>query len=354
MTLSHDKPTMTANDESGPTEPNPRPSPVRTKRTRGLSRLASDQVSRFGGVYLFVIVIIVFGVWVPNTFLTAVTARSIAGDQAITVILALGLLIPLAAGSFDLSIAQNLGLGAAISAVLMSSHHLSLPVTAIVVCLVGLAIGIVNGVLVSWIGVNSFIATLGMSSVLLAVTEIVTSNSFVGPIPIKSQHIVTAQPLGIPILTIYALVTAVVAWYVLQHAPIGRRLQATGVNPDATRLAGIRTSRYIFWTLVVSGVVGSAAGLLVALKIGSVSPDVGPPYLLPAFAACFLGTTLFKPGRFNVWGTVLALYLLATGVKGLQLAGGQTWVTDMFNGVALILAVSIAVLSAKRRTRVTH
>jgi ribose transport system permease protein len=105
----------------------------------------------------------------------------------------------------------------------------------------------------------------------------------------------------------------------------------------------------IFLTFVISGVFSSLAGILVTAKIGEVSPSLGPPYLLPAFTACFLGATQLKPGRFNVWGTVLAIYLLATGVTGLELVGGPLWVTDMFNGVALVGAVTVAVVVQKRR-----
>jgi ribose transport system permease protein len=138
-------------------------------------------------------------------------------------------------------------------------------------------------------------------------------------------------------------------WYVLEHTPTGRRAQATGANPEAARLAGVRTSRHVFWSLVVSGVIASVAGVLVAAEIGEVSPTVGPPYLLPAFAACLLGTTQIKVGRFNVWGTLLAILLLATGVKGVQLVGGQLWYTDLFNGIALIGAVSVSVWASRRK-----
>jgi ribose transport system permease protein len=185
--------------------------------------------------------------------------------------------------------------------------------------------------------------------VLLALTSRISNDEFIGPLPEKFTNIADRQPFGIPIVFIYALVVAIGVWYVLEHTPLGRRIYAVGANRDAARLAGVRTGRYLFWTFVATGVFASLAGVLAAAKIGSVSSDLGPPYLLPAFAAAFLGTTQFKLGRFNVWGTMLALYLLATGVKGLQLAGGELWITDLFNGVALIGAVSLAVISQKRR-----
>lgn len=311
-----------------------------------LARLALERAS---GVVLWLIFILVFALWVPDTFLTSTTAKAIAGDQAITVILALGVLFTLAAGEFDLSIAQNLGLSAVLAASLMVKSDLT-PLLAVVITLgAGLAIGAVNGFLVAGVGVNSFIATLGMSSVLLALTSIVSDGTFVGPMPDGFQSIANSQPIGIPIVTLYALGIALLAWYVLEHTPVGRRIQATGANAEAARLAGVPTKRCVFGTFLISGGLASLAGILVSAKIGSVSPVLGPPYLLPAFAAGFLGATQIKPGRFNVWGTVLALYLLATGVKGLQLAGGQTWITDLFNGVALVGAVTVAVLVRKRR-----
>ena len=152
-----------------------------------------------------------------------------------------------------------------------------------------------------------------------------------------------------PVVTVYLAVVALLAWYVIEHTPAGRRMHATGASPDAARLAGVSTQRYTFAAFVASGVIASLAGLLLLGKIGQVAAAVGAPYLLPMFAACFLGTTQLKPGRFNVWGTVLALYLLAVGVTGLQLAGGSLWITDMFNGVALVVAVAVAVVLEKRR-----
>ncbi len=306
------------------------------------------ELVRFSGLFVWAAFIAVFSIWVPQTFLTRATWTSIAGDQAVTLILAIGLLVALAAGQFDLSAAQNLGASAVLCGVLMSRHGVPWVIAVLLTLLFGALVGFVNGTLVR-LGVDSFISTLGMGSVLIAVTSLISDNQFIGPLSKSFQSVVRHRPFGIPIITVYALVIAAIAWYVLEHSPIGRRLYATGANPDASRLAGVRTGRFVLGSLVVSGVMSSLAGVLVAARIGSVSPTLGPSYLLPAFAACFLGATQIKVGRFNVWGAVIAIYLLATGVKGLQLAGGQLWVTDMFNGVALIGAVSIAVLGAKRR-----
>jgi ribose transport system permease protein len=123
---------------------------------------------------------------------------------------------------------------------------------------------------------------------------------------------------------------------------------ATGAGFDAARLAGTNTGQAVVVGLVISSVLGSLAGLMLVSTIGSAAPNSGPPYLLPLFAAVYLGSTQIKPGRFNIWGTIVALFVLATGVKGLQLAGGQLWVSYLFNGVALILAVGVAISSQDR------
>ena len=93
---------------------------------------------------------------------------------------------------------------------------------------------------------------------------------------------------------------------------------------------------------MIGGMIAALAGVLLASRINAGDPTVGPGLLLPALTAVFLGSTQFKGGRFNVWGTVIAVYVLAVGIKGLQLLGAQDWVIDMFNGVALLVAVGMS------------
>ena len=337
-------------DAPPPHEPPPRKQ-VEAVPVSSVTRSIGAQLSRVTGLLLWALFIAYFAIRVPSTFLTSATFNSIAGDQSVTVILALGLLVTLAAGQFDLSAAQNLGLCAVIASELMVHHHVNPLLASLITLVIGAGIGLINGLLVAVVGVNSFIATLGMSSVLLAFTEQISNDQFIGPVPKSFQKIAAHSVIGVPIAAVYALVLAVVVWYLLEHTPVGRRTYAVGANADAARLAGVRTPRYVIGSFVITAVLAALAGLLVTAKIGEVAPTLGPAYMLPGFAACFLGTTQLKIGRFNVWGAVIALYLLATGVKGLQLIGSQLWVTDLFNGVALIAAVSVAVLSGKRRPR---
>ena len=318
---------------------------------RPTRRLPDLQLSRFSGLYLWAAIIVVFAIAIPDTFLTSTTAKSIASDQSITAIVALAVLIPLACGCFDISAAQLVGTSAICCGALMAKSGYA-PVTAIVLTLLlGVAVGAINGFVVAFVGVESIIATLGMSSVLLALSGYVTKYQFIGPFPNSFTGIVGGNFAGIPKIAIYMAIIAVVVWYLLEHTPIGRRIFSVGAGKEAARLAGVRTKQYTFFSFVAASLIASIAGIFLAAKIGQVGPTVGPEYLLPSFAACYLGTTQFKLGRFNVLGTLVALYLLATGVTGLQLIGGELWITALFNGVALIVAVSAAILAEKRKSR---
>lgn len=305
------------------------------------------------GLYLWGALILLFALWVPETFLTTTTVKSLAAEQSVTAILALGLLLPVAAGQFDLSAATLLGAAAIGVSWLTAIHGVPLELAVVIVIGFGALVGAINGALVVLIGIDSFIATLATSSVLTAITLAVSNNQLITGLPEKLGEFASPQPLGISILFFYMLVVAAVVWYLLEHHPTGRRLHASGGNPLAARLAGVRVGRLVFGSFVASGVIASLAGLLATARVGAGDPSLGPPYLLPAYAAVFLGATQFKGGRVNVAGTLLAVFLLATGVRGLQLAGAQFWVDDLFNGVALAVAVGLAALARRRASAAT-
>jgi ribose transport system permease protein len=322
-------------------------------RPQGVAALlAKLGLGRFSGVILLGVFIVIFGLWVPSTFLTSTTITAILSAQAITAVVALAVLVPLAGGAYDLSVGSGVSLTGLVCGLLMTSRpHLS-PLLAIVATLgVGILIGVFNGALVAGVGVNSFIATLATSSVLIGLSSLLASGAYVGPFPSGFTHLTSPSPLGIPMVAIYVLALGFAVWYVLEHTPVGRRLYATGTKPDAARLAGVRTRLYVFWSLVACGLGAAVAGVLLASSLNSVNETTGSTYLLPAYAAAFLGTTQLKVGRFNVWGTLLAIVLLGTGIQGLQLVGANVWVTNVFYGLALIGAVSVSVLIERRKGR---
>jgi ribose transport system permease protein len=314
--------------------------PAAHRRARPRVTLGLD---RFSGLYVFAALIVVFGLWIPDLFLTTSNLRSIAGDQAVTAILAFGLIIPLAAGVFDLSIAGIMGFS---SVVVMwgENHGHNAALSAMVAILAGTLIGVLNGFVVVKLNVDSFIATLGMGSVLAAGAYWVTNGQqIVTGISPSFIEFGTRQWLNIPAPVYYMAALALVLWFFLEFRPAGRYLYAVGGNLNAARLAGVRVNRVIFTALVAGGTIAGFAGVILAAKLGTGNPDSGPPYLLPAFTAVFLGATQIKRGgRVNVLGTLIAIFLLASGVKGLQLAGAPVYVNDLFNGLALIIAVALA------------
>jgi ribose transport system permease protein len=298
---------------------------------------------RFSGLYLWAFFIIVFGIWVPDEFLTTSTLHSVAAQQAVTGMVALAILIPLAAGLYDLSVGATANLCGIITVVLMNNHHWAVVPAIIFAVVVALAIGSINSFVVVKLGVNSFIATLGMGSILAATQVIVSANS--QPLPPTStawNNFTQTTVGGFQIVVLYLLILALLLWWMTAHTPAGRYLYAVGGNTEAARLSGVRIERYTTFALITSATVAGLAGVMFS-SLNGPSLNFGGTLLLPAFAAAFLGSTQLIPGRFNVWGTLLAIYVLATGVQGLQLVSGASWLSDMFNGVALIIAVALSI-----------
>jgi ribose transport system permease protein len=149
------------------------------------------------------------------------------------------------------------------------------------------------------------------------------------------------------------LALAIIVWLVLEHTVLGRRLFAVGGNEDAARLAGVPTKRLAFGTLVASAGLAGLAGVIFAAQVGVFDASYGQALLFPAFAAVFLGATQIR-GRPNVWGTMLAVYVLAFGVQGITLkfASATYWVSPLFNGVALVISVAVASRRPKVRIQI--
>jgi ribose transport system permease protein len=316
-----------------------------------MRRPFSFGLDRFSGFYLLALFIIVFSIWTPHLFPTRSTVDSVASGQAVSAMLAIALLVPLIAGAYDLSVGATANLAAIISVTLQTSHHVSLGLAIVVAIVTGAAVGALNGFIVVRLRVNSFIATLGVGSIVAAFQVIVSDNN--QPLPPSSttwSNLTQISWGGFEIVVLYLLVLAVIAWWALEHTPFGRYLYAIGGNPDAARLSGVKVGKWTWLSLVISGTLAAVAGVAFASLLGP-SLTFGQGLLLPAFAAAFLGSTQIKPGRFNVWGSVIAIYVLATGVQGFEYVTGVQWLADMFNGVALIAAVAFAVWRQRATAR---
>ena len=305
---------------------------------------------RFSGFYVLVALCVFFSVVEPDSFATFRNVRIILASQAITAVITLGLVVPVAAGAFDLSIAGTMTMSIVLVSWLQSYHHVNPLLAVICALLAGVIVGAVNGFVVVRLQVDSFIGTLGMSSVLGALAYwLVSGQPIVSGISASLTNAGRAQWLGMPAPVFYVVALAIVLWYVLELAPVGRVIRAVGGNPTAARLTGVNVDRYMFLSFVTSGTLAALAGVLYVSILGTADPNSGLPYLLPAFAAVFLGSTQLRPGRVNVWGTLLAIYLIAVLVKGIELRSPDNpWISDLCQGVLLIVAVAIAARGRRR------
>ena len=308
----------------------------------------AGRLGNYGVVFFLVVLVVGFSIAQPTRFPTLTNAQTMLGDMAIPALLALAATLPLSAGEFDLSVGATLGFNSILVAYL-TSHGTPVPVAALAALVTGSLVGAVNALLVVRIGVNAFIATLGTSTVLAGLNLLVSGGAtiFQGiPQSLKSTSQTEVAGLTLPVY--YAVAVALLLWYLLEHTPYGRFLRATGLGRDAARLSGVSTQRMLASSFVVAGALAGLCGMLQTARIGSATASTGPEFLLPAYAAAFLGSTTIKRGRFNVWGTVIGVLLLSVGITGLTFAGAPFWIPNVFNGTALILAVSITVLVTRR------
>jgi ribose transport system permease protein len=326
--------------------------PAAPRRT-GLPAVLTVTVSRFGLLLILAVAIAVFSGLKPQTFPTADNFTAIAGTYALTLMLALSVVLPLAVGEFDLSVAATFGLCHVLTAGLVLESGQSIFVAAGVALAAGAAIGLVNGLLVVRFKVSSFVATLGTMTILGGVTQgyapggqILAEPHAVGgghtavyAFPAWFLNLGEGELLGIAGPFWVALALVVVLWFVLDRTTTGRRLTATGGNREAAHLSGVNTDRTVLLTFVACGLLAAVAGVVATAQLGRGLTTIADSYLLPAYAGAFLGATTVRPGRFNAWGTLVGVYLVAICVAGLQQLGVQDWVQSVFNGGALIVAV---------------
>lgn len=301
-------------------------------------------LERFSGIYLMVILSIVFSILLPTTFPTVRNFQITVSSQSVAAILALALILPLCAGIIDISVAAVMGF--AVVAVSWMQVHGYNPVLSVVITIaLGAVIGAINGLIILRLKVSPLIATLGMYSILPGLAFWLTSGQgiFLSLNP-TFEKFGQDKFFGMPVEVFYVVMCAAVLYYVMEFTPLGRQIRAIGGNSDAARLSGVNVNRVTMIALVTCSTVASIGGIVYAANIGSGPLNAGNPYLLAGFAAVFLGSTQIQRGRVNVLGTLVAIYVLAEGVNGLELAyPSDTWVNQVFLGVALIAAVALSV-----------
>jgi ribose transport system permease protein len=304
----------------------------------------------YGLVVLTALLIIVFSIMLPQTFPTLLNLRSIISDKAIIAILSLAAMIPMAAGRIDLTVGYGIVLWHILAISLQLVFGIPWPVVVLIVVALGALSGLINGWLVEVARIDSFIATLGTGTVLYAIALWYTGGrQVVGALPDGFYALNGTMVLGLPITGYYVLIISVAMWLVFEYTPIGRYIYAIGANPKAAALNGIPVRRFVIGAFVSSGVLTAVAGVLLASKLRIGQASVGLEYLLPALVGAFLGSTTIKPGRVNVWGTMIGVIILAAGIAGIQQFGGSFYVEPLFNGATLLVAIGIAGYAQRKR-----
>ncbi|MEW1634151.1 ABC transporter permease [Streptomyces sp. NPDC093801] len=312
-------------------------------------------VGSYGLPALAVLLFAAFSLALPDTFPTRDNVSAILSNQSIPALLALGATVPIAAGKFDLSLGYGLGLAHVLVIHLIVDAGTPWPLACLAVVVGGGLAGAVNGIVVEFARIDSFIATLGTGSIMYALTGWLTGGSRIVPgpegLPSSFTALYDAVFLGLPLPAFYVLAVALVLWVVLERLPFGRCLYVTGSSPRAAAVLGIPTRRYSVYAFATSGLVTGVAGVLLAAQQQIGNPSVGLEYLLPAFVGALLGSTTIAPGRANAPGTLVAVGVLAVGLAGIGQLGAAFWATPLFNGCTLLVAVGLAGYAARRRLR---
>jgi ribose transport system permease protein len=307
-------------------------------------------IPTYGLVILMFGLILFFSVLLPNTFPTLLNLRSILSDKAIIALLSLAAMIPMVAGRIDLTVGYGIVLWHILAISLQTMYGLPWPVAVAVVLILGIVVGALNGLLVEVARIDSFIATLGTGTILYALALWHTGGrQMVGQLPDAFYAINGTFVFGLPITAFYVLAITLILWVVLDYTPIGRYLYAIGANQRAAELNGIPTRKFVIGAFVTSGALTALAGVLLASKLRIGQASVGLEFLLPALVGAFLGSTTIKPGRVNVWGTIVGVMILAVGISGIQQFGGSFWVEPLFNGTTLLIAIGIAGYAQRKK-----
>jgi len=323
---------------------------VRTQRRRPVILSLLEQYA----LVLIAIAIFVFFALLPassRAFPTVNNINVILGGLAVTALVAIGALFPLVSGYMDFSLGAVAGMSQMLTAGFMVYNGLPLWLSILLAILLSALVGVVNGLLVTRFGMNPFVTTLGMGMLITGLMIwYANGQTLVAGIDKGILAFGSARLFGwLPVVFLVTLVVAAIAWYFFTHTPFGRSLYAVGSNASAAKLVGIPVTRNVWWSFIVASTIAGAAGVMLLARVGTATATDGGSLLFQSLAAVFLGATAIRPGFFNVIGTLVGAFLVSESVSGLALAGAGGYASNVFNGVALLLAVGLSTYLGRRR-----
>lgn len=307
---------------------------------------ARDFLKAYGTMVAALIIIIVFSILRPDAFFTVQNLVNISRQISLLVIVALGATLIMVMDEFDLSLGSLASLGGIIGATL-SVQGVSIPIALLTAVLGCAVIGVFSGWLITKFNVLSFITTLAMSTIITGIIFWITGGSTVFQgVPKSYRYVGTTTVLGIPLLTIIMLVLTVLFWFIMRHTPFGRKLYAIGGNQKAAMVSGINVKRMKIIAFALCAGLSGLAGVLLSSRLGSAHPSGGDGLFLQAYAAVFLGKTMFRQGVANIWGTLVGAIILGVLVNGLTIMQVPTFMQDLLTGCIIILALVMQKIGA--------
>ncbi|HZJ07802.1 MAG TPA: ABC transporter permease [Nocardioidaceae bacterium] len=309
-----------------------------TIRLRGIAQSFSPR--RVSALYVLVGVVVLFSLWAPARFPTRQTFLLIVNGNAVAGLVAMALVVPLAAGLFDVSVGYAVGLSGVLVAQLLAKYGVEVAPAVFATLICAVLMGLFNAIVVVRLKINSLIGTLATGAVFMSITIAVSGQRSITDNVGSLAAVFDVRFGGLSLSLLVLIGLCVALFIVFQYTPTGRYWYAVGFDQDAARLAGLPVDLLRVCALVLSASIGALAGIFLTARIGAGSPSVGPDYLLPAFAAVFVGATQVTPGRFNPFGTLLAVALLGTATTGLAIVGAPIWAPNLMSGLILIAAVA--------------
>lgn len=306
----------------------------------------------------FLAIVVFFAVQLPDTFLAARNLINITQQLSMLIVVASAMTIVMVMGDFDLSVGSVASLAGVVAAV-MFAHDYPVWQGVLAALAMGLLAGLVNGVLVSYVGILPFVATLGTLTVFSGMAFVVSDGKTIYGKDIPAQFSEFArggwaadwlgQGMKIPNLTIVALLVLVLVWVILEQTTFGRRLYAIGGNREAAHLAGLRVKRLRLLAFGLTGLGAAGAGLMYAARVASANPTQGSGLMLDAIAAVFLGMTMSRHGEPRVLFTLVGVLMLGVLDNGLTQMKVDSYVREILVGVIVILSVGMAVLTKRQK-----
>jgi ribose transport system permease protein len=310
------------------------------------ARIGLAIFARYATIIGLALMIVIFSILSPDAFPTLNNFVNVLNQASLATIIAGGLTLAVIVGELDLSIGYAASLHGVLVTGLIVHDKLPIALAIVIVLAIGALIGVVNGLIVTKLRVNSVIGTLGVGTIIVGLAFAYSSGvPIVAGVPEGFLQLSLGRWLfGIPNPIIIMAVVVVGLWVLVERTAIGQEIQAVGGNPIAARLAGISVDRIKILGFVISAVCAALTGALLASRLGSGTTNAADSYLLTAFAAVFLGSATLRDGEFHVLGTFIGTLIIVFGFNGLNIFGAPTFSQYVFQGTILVVAVALSSL----------